>query len=135
MTGGPTVAVAAVVVDGDDIVLVRRSRPPNEGCWALPGGRVETGETLAEALVREVAEETGLEGLCGELMAVSEVIHEDFHAVVVVHRMTLLARADVVAGDDAAEARWVPLGDVAELRLVDGLAELLHEHDVIATIT
>ena len=49
-------------------------------------------------------------------------------------RVTVLEGSAPVAGDDAAEARWVPLADVAELNLVDGLAEFLHEHDIIPTI-
>ena len=101
----------------------------------MPGGRVEGGETLAEAVVRELAEETGLEGVCGELVGWVERIDDDHHFVILDFAVTLLDDREPVAGDDAAEVAWVPLGDVAEQALVDGLAEFLHQHGVIGTIT
>ena len=131
----PSVAVGAVVVDNDDLLLVRRALPPAAGTWSVPGGRVEAGETLAEAVVRELEEETGQEGACGELVGWTELLDEDHHAVVLDFRVHLLERRPLHAGDDAADARWVPLGDVAEMHLAPGLAEFLHDHDVIATIT
>ena len=130
----PEVCVSAIVVDDDRLLLVRRGRGRAEGTWALPGGRVHPGEVLAEAVVRELQEETGIEGVCGELVGVCELV-EDPHQVVLGHRVTLLEAVDPVAGDDAAEARWVPLADVCDLRLAPGLAEFLHDHQVIATIT
>jgi len=127
--------VSAVLVDGEDLLLVRRGRPPCAGTWAPPGGRVEWGESVVEAVVRELAEETGLEGTCGELMGVSEVQSEGFHAVILAHRAHLWERAEPRAGDDAAEARWVPLHEVVDLALAPGVAELLHDHGLITTFT
>lgn len=124
-----------MVLDGDDLLLIRRGRSPYEGMWALPGGRVERGETIVEAVVRELAEETGLEGACGELVGLREDIGADGHFVVLAHRVHLMARDEPVAGDDAVAARWVHLGDVAEQPLVPGLAELLGDHGIIPTIT
>lgn len=134
MRGRPELAVGAVVVHDGALLLVRRGHGPAAGEWSVPGGRVEAGETLAEALVREVAEETALECVCGELMAWAELIGDEHHFVVMDFVATVLEHGTPVAGDDAAEVRWVPLGEVAELNLVDGLAELLHEHGVLATI-
>jgi len=131
----PTVAVGAIVVVGERLLLVRRGRQPASGRWSVPGGRVEGGETLAEAVVRELAEETGLEGVCGELVGWVERIDDDHHFVILDFAVTLLDDREPVAGDDAAEVAWVPLGDVAEQALVDGLAEFLHQHGVIGTIT
>ena len=131
---GPLLGVSAVVVDGDDLLLVQRSKAPYEGLWALPGGHVEPGELLVEAVTRELFEETGIEGACGELIATREDISDELHFVVLVHRVHLMERAAPVAGDDARDVRWVPLGDVAEQVLVPGLAELLHDHDIIPTI-
>lgn len=130
----PEVCVGAVAVHDGDLLLIRRGHGPAAGEWSVPGGRVERGETLAEAVVREVAEETGLECVCGPLVAWVERIDDDHHFVIFDFEATVLDDQPPVAGDDAAEAAWVPLADVADLQLVDGLAELLHEHGVIATI-
>lgn len=129
-------AVGAVVIVDDRILLIRRGRGPAEGLWSLPGGRVEHRELIAEAVVRELAEETGLEGVCGPLVGIVERFAEDHHFVILDHHVTLLdPDAAPVAGDDAAEVAWVPLADVAEWRLVDGLAEFLHDHGILDTIT
>jgi len=130
----PEVCVGAIVVDDGRLLLVRRGHGPAAGDWSVPGGRVEPGETLAEAVVRELAEETGLEGVCGNLIGWVERIGDDYHYVILDFAVTLLEGAEPVAGDDAAEAAWVPLDEVAEQRLVEGLAEFLHEHNVIDTI-
>lgn len=96
---------------------------------------MEAGETLAEAVVRELAEETGVEGVCGELIDWVELIGPDHHYVIFDFAVEVLAPAETPrAGDDAAEAAWVPLGEVADLALVDGLAELLHAHHVLDVI-
>jgi 8-oxo-dGTP diphosphatase len=130
----PVLGVSALVVHDQRLLLVRRGRGAASGTWALPGGRVEGGETLAEAVVRELREETGLEGVCGELVGVNEVFLDDLHAVVLCHRVTILDPREPRAGDDASEAAWVPAGDVAELLLADGVAQLLREQGVIPTI-
>jgi 8-oxo-dGTP diphosphatase len=130
------VAVGAVVVDHDRILLVRRGRGPAAGEWSVPGGRVEAGETLAEAVTRELREETGLEGVCGPLVGWVERLHEDEHFVILDFEVTLVGAVDQpVAGDDAAEAAWVDLHEVGERRLVAGLAEFLADHGIIATFT
>jgi 8-oxo-dGTP diphosphatase len=105
------------------------------GRWSLPGGAVEPGELLAEAVVRELREETGLEGVCGPLVGVVERFVEGRHYVILDHRVTLLdPGATPVAGDDADDVAWVPRHEVAEWQLVDGLAEFLHDHGVIDTV-
>ena len=96
---------------------------------------MEPGETLAEAVVREVAEETGLEAVCGELLGWVERIADEQHFVILDFAATVLDRRAPEPGDDAADAAWVPVHDVAEWKLVDGLAEFLHERGVIPTIT
>lgn len=133
MTGSdrPVVGVGAVVVDGDRLLLVRRGRGPAEGEWSVPGGKVERGETLAEAVTRELREETGLEGVCGPLVGWAERITEHDHYVILDFEVTVVGRHDLVAGDDAVEAEWVERHRVTELRLVDGLAELLHDQGII----
>lgn len=135
---GPVVAVGAVLVDDDRLLLVRRGHGPAAGTWAVPGGRVEPGETLAEAVVRELSEETGIEGVCGRLIGLVEHLPDDDHPdhfVILDFEVAILEAVEPVAGDDAAEARWVDLGDVADYRLAPGLAEFLHDHGVISVIT
>lgn len=103
----------------------------------MPGGRVEAGEMLAEAVVRELAEETAIEGVCDSLIGWVERIGDAWHHVIFDFSVTLLdepGQAIPQAGGDATEARWVPLGDVADLRLVDGLVEFLHDHGILALI-
>jgi len=133
----PEVCVGAVVVDDENrLLLIRRGHGAAQGEWSVPGGRVEAGELLAEAVVREPAEETGLEGICGDLIGWVERLDDDHHFVILDFTATVLDPDQVpVAGDDAAEVAWVPVHEVAERNLVGGLAEFLHDHGVIPTIT
>jgi 8-oxo-dGTP diphosphatase len=124
-----------VVVSDDRLLLVRRGRGPAQGEWAVPGGRVERGETLAEAVVRELREETGIAGACGGLVGWVERIGDDHHYVILDFAVVPLDDAEPVAGDDAAEVAWVPLHAVTELQLVEGLAEFLADHGIIELLT
>ena len=130
--------MGAIAVEEGRLLLVRRGHGPAAGEWSIPGGRVEAGETLAEAVVRELLEETGVEGVCDRMVGLVERIGDDGHFVIVDYSVTVLIgpdEADPVAGGDAAEAAWVPLDDVAHLQLVEGLLEFLHEHGIVAVIT
>lgn len=130
----PEVAVGAVAVQDDALLLIRRGHGPAAGRWSVPSGRIERGETAAEAVVRELREETGLEGVCGPLIDWAELISDEAHFVILNFEVVILDRQDPVAGDDAAEARWVPLGEVEALHLTPGLVEFLAEHDIIELI-
>lgn len=131
---GPELCAGAVVVYDERLLLVRRGHGPAAGEWSVPGGRVQAGETMAEAVVREVLEETGVEVVCDELVGWVERFGDDHHFVIFDFRARVLDPREPVAGDDAAEAAWVPLDDVVSLRLVEGLAEFLHQHGVLAVI-
>jgi mutator protein MutT len=131
----PEVCVGAVAVHDGSILLIRRGRGPAAGTWSVPGGRVEAGETLAEAVVRELAEETGLTGVCDSLVGWAERIDPGYHYVILDFAVTILSDGEPVAGDDAAEAMWVPLPDVPDLTLADGLAEFLHDHGILRTFS
>jgi ADP-ribose pyrophosphatase YjhB (NUDIX family) len=131
----PVVAVGAVVVDHDRLLLVRRANPPAQGLWSVPGGRVEHGETLVEAVTRELREETALDGVCGRLLGWGEHFEGDHHSVVFDFEVTLVGDDQPTAGDDAAEVAWVELHEVVDRPLVEGLAELLADNGVIATFT
>lgn len=130
----PEVAVGAVAVRDEELLMIRRGHGPAAGRWSVPGGRIELGETAAQALVREVVEETGLAVVCGPLIGWAELISEQAHFVVLDFEATVIDDADPVAGSDAAEVEWVPLGEVAERRLVPGLAEFLADHGIIDLI-
>lgn len=124
MTSGDVVAVGAVIFDAEGrLLLVQRARPPSKGLWSLPGGRVEPGESLSTALVREIREETGLEVEPGPLVATVRrgpfVIH-DFRA----------ARwaGQPVPGDDATAVVFADGLELRRLELVPLLFEFLEEH-------
>lgn len=132
----PEICVGAIAVADGRLLLVRRGHGPAAGEWSLPGGRVEAGETLAEAVVREVAEETGLEAVCDDLVGWVERIGGGHHFVILDFMVTVLDGPEKVpeAGTDATEATWVVLDEVSRLRLTEGLAEFLHEHGIVPVI-
>jgi ADP-ribose pyrophosphatase len=116
----PIVAAGAVVVRDSRVLLVRRGQPPSEGLWAIPGGRVELGETLQEAAEREVREETGLTIRAGDPIHTFDVILRDEAGFVRFHYVIVDLLADYLSGtlhpgDDAREARWVTPGELEEL--------------------
>jgi 8-oxo-dGTP diphosphatase len=127
----PQVAVGAVALNEGSILLVRRGHGPAAGTWSVPGGRVEMGETLHEAVVREVLEETGLHVAVDRFLGWLERIHPDGHTghfVILDFAVAPLdADAAPVAGDDAAEAAWIPVADLADYRLSFGLLDFLEE--------
>ena len=134
MTTRPEVAVGAIAIDDDRILLIRRGHGPAAGRWSVPSGRIERGETAAEAVVRELLEETGLEGVCGPMIGWAELISDEAHFVVLDFEATILGHGEPVAGSDAAEALWVPLDELDTYRLVPGLAEFLHDQGIIEMI-
>lgn len=123
------VAVGAIVLRADSLLLVERGRGPGTGLWSVPGGRIDPGEHLVDAVVREVREETGLDVALGGLAGWTERIGDDpfpHHYVILDFFATPLDDgAEPVAGDDARDARFVALAEVPEYPLVDGLADFL----------
>lgn len=112
----PVVGVGAVVLDGDRVLLVKRGKEPLRGRWLIPGGTVELGETLTEAVVREVLEETGLTVRPGEVVLVFDRIERDgevlrYHYVIVDYECALVGGV-LAAGSDADEAAFVPVADL-----------------------
>ena len=129
--GRPELCVGAVVVDGERLLLVRRSTDPECGRWSIPGGRVEAGETMVAAVLRELREETGLEGVCGPLVGWVERMGIDHHHVIADFHVNVLADEPLIAGTDAELAAWVSFDRLAATDLVDGLATFLEDNGVV----
>ncbi len=115
----PRVAAGAVVIHQNKVLLVLRGQPPSRDMWAIPGGRVELGETLAAAAEREVLEETGLQVQAGEVIYTFDSIHHDDAGRVLYHYVILdvLARPlnpdqPLCPADDVLDARWFTLAEV-----------------------
>lgn len=129
-------AVGAIAVRDGALLLIRRGHAPSRGRWSLPGGRVEPGEAARDALVREMAEETGLVIEVGEL--VGEVTRPGPNGVtyrIQDFRVTLVGdnahAGNAVAGDDAVDVEWVPLAEIAKRQLSAGLLRTLRQWAVI----
>ncbi|OYX67948.1 MAG: hypothetical protein B7Y95_21750 [Rhizobiales bacterium 32-66-11] len=114
----PGCGALAVVVRADKVLLVQRANPPDQGLWGFPGGRIEWGETAADAAVRELREETGVEALAGapfcaldalDRGAQGEVLHHYVLVAVLCHWRNGEARA----ADDALDTRWFDLDEIA----------------------
>ncbi|MHB8513233.1 MAG: NUDIX hydrolase [Actinomycetota bacterium] len=132
----PECAVGAIVLNEGSLLLVKRGREPARGFWTLPGGRVEIGETLREAIVREVREETGIEIEPDALIGIAERITRNDDGSVAFHYVicdfVATARTyDAIVGDDAEEVRWVPIEELSSLKLTDGLQEFLADRGVL----
>jgi ADP-ribose pyrophosphatase YjhB (NUDIX family) len=122
--------VGAIVFVEGRILLVERGKPPLEGFWSLPGGLVETGERLEDAVAREVSEETGLRVAAESLATVFERIMPDpagcpeYHYVLVDFYCKVLG-GDLRAGDDSRRAEWFDLSALAGLPMTSGTREVI----------
>ena len=112
----PALAVDAVVLRGDEVLLIRRRNPPFQGMHALPGGFVRYGEKVEDAVLREVLEETGIEGRIVALTGVYSDPARDprGHTVSVAFLVEHLS-GEPSGGDDAVEAKFHPLDDLPEM--------------------
>ncbi len=118
--------VGAIVRDGDGrLLVVQRANPPAAGSWSLPGGRVEDGETDIAAAAREIREETGLDVAVGELVGSVERDGGDGVVYVIRDYACTVRGGRLVAGDDAADARWVTPAELAALDCSPGLVGTL----------
>jgi mutator protein MutT len=128
----PIVGVGAVIFDGDRVLLVKRGREPLKGQWSLPGGAVDVGETLEQAVAREVKEETGLDVRVGPVVEVVDRIHHDasgrveYHFVIVDYLCRVVG-GRAVAGSDADDVRWVAPDNLASCSVAAPAARVIQK--------
>jgi 8-oxo-dGTP diphosphatase len=126
----PYLAVSAAIFRDGRVLIVRRARPPAHGLYTLPGGGVELGETLADAVIREAREETGLEIEPLVLAGYRQLIGRDSAGRIERHFVILPFAARWIAGEvslneELAEARWLEPAQLVGLRTTEGLAEIV----------
>jgi len=124
--------VGAVIKDDRGrLLLIKRGHAPGAGLWSLPGGRIEPGETDAEALVREMREETGLVIEAGQLIGSVRRPAADGEILDIRDYAATVTGGTLRAGDDAADARWVDDRELAALPMTEGLVEALADWGVL----
>jgi 8-oxo-dGTP diphosphatase len=116
----PVVGVGGVIVRDGRALIVRRRHAPRRGEWSLPGGRVELGESLVDAVRRELKEETGLDCQVGPIVEVFDRVHRSadgrvqYHFVIVDYLCAPTTSGEPVAGDDAEAVAWVSADETAQ---------------------
>ncbi len=128
----PQVGVGAVVFHENKILLVKRARPPAQGQWAIPGGRLEVGETLQRAAEREILEEAGICIRARHPLYTFDMIERDDDGSVRFHYVIVDLAAEYLSGeprasDDATEARWLSADELRSLPVSNQTLALLRE--------
>ena len=132
MSGYVIPCVGAVIKDDRGrLLLIKRGHAPGAGLWSLPGGRIEPGETDAEALVREMREETGLVIEAGQLIGTVRRPAQDGGLLDIRDYAATVTGGTLRAGDDAADARWVAASELEILPITEGLVEALTSWGVL----
>ncbi len=126
----PFLAVSAAIFRDGRVLIVRRARPPAHGLYTLPGGGVELGETLEEAVIREVREETALAIVPVELVGCRQAIARDSAGLVERHFVILPFAArwtggEVSLNEELAEAQWLLPSELSGLKTTEGLAQIV----------
>ena len=112
------------------LLMIKRGHEPGAGLWSIPGGRIEPGETDAEALVREMLEETGLAVEVGPLIGSVRRPGLDGAVIDIRDYAATVAGGTLRPADDAADARWVEVADLDSLEITEGLIEALTDWGV-----
>ncbi len=128
----PQVAVGAIIFKENKVLLVKSGQAPAKGKWAVPGGKIKPGESMADALKREIREETNLEIEVGDVVLVFDVMEHDekgrllFHYVIIDFEYSYV-RGELKPGDDAVEARWISENELVRLDVNIKTLNLLKE--------
>jgi 8-oxo-dGTP diphosphatase len=117
MSPSPIPAVIAVVIRNGWTLLVRRANPPDAGLWGFPGGKIEFGETVKDAAIRELLEETAVHAEARDVLTTLDVLVRDVGGNVRQHYILIAVQCrwisgEPIAGDDALEARWFPIAEL-----------------------
>jgi 8-oxo-dGTP diphosphatase len=136
----PVPAVIAVVIRNGEALLVRRANPPDAGLWGFPGGKIEFGETVTEAAIRELREETAIEAKAQDVMTTLDILVPSEDGSLSQHYILIAVRChwlsgEPMAGDDALEASWFPVRDLdpaifpmsADVDMIARLAQAMNE--------
>lgn len=131
----PVPAVGAYIIRNEEILLIRRAAEPDKDKWSIPGGRIEWGETMQEAVKREVLEETGLVVEVGEVAGVIDrIVRQDDE--IAFHYLIIDFFADVVSGEvcpatDVSDCRWVPLSEIRKMDVTNTVVDMLADWKLI----
>lgn len=120
----PLVAVGGVIINRNKILLVKRAHPPNKDMWAIPGGKLEYGETLEDAVKREMLEETNLEVKVLNLLSLIQMIKEGFHYVILDFLCEIVG-GNLNPASDAADAKFFSIEEVKNLNTSPTTKEML----------
>jgi 8-oxo-dGTP diphosphatase len=133
----PILAASVAVFRDGRVLLASRGKPPGEGLFSLPGGQVETGETLGQAALRELREEVGIEAALIGPVDMIEVIERDdagrikHHVVVAAHAARWVS-GEAQVGPEAKEVRWITERQIGDLPLTQNLAGVLEKAFILA---
>ncbi len=128
----PQIGVGAVVIHKNRVLLVKRKNPPAENLWAIPGGKLQFGETLRQAAEREILEETGVLIKAGEIVHTFEIIDRDAEGQIRYHYIIIDLSGEYISGDpspddDALEARWISKEELKNFPVNKFTRELLRK--------
>jgi len=128
----PLLGVGALIFNRDRILMVERGGEPLKGWWSIPGGLVETGELLEDAICREVLEETGLEVRPAGMLQIFERIMRDPQGTVEYHYVLVdyvcrVRGGTLRAGDDVSRAEWVRRSDLKHLQITEGTLAVIEK--------
>jgi ADP-ribose pyrophosphatase YjhB (NUDIX family) len=132
----PVVAVGVLLLHEGSVLLVQRARPPQVGRWTVPGGKVELGESLEAAALRELVEETGLGCTLGPVVEVLDRVVRDAEGRIEFHYVILdflgtSPTGTLQAGDDSSDARFVPIEALGSYDLTDGLERVVRHAEAL----